>query len=137
MQAQQASQAQAMIATASKRFSEEHGISMAETQQLVDHLDRTANLAGYAVDPVTGTPRDGVSTLYAAMEAALWSNPEFRQRELDRVAQEHKERQQKDRKLAAVGGTSGSVPQKPQPATPTDREEWAVEQISEAMGLAK
>lgn len=133
----QAQQGQAMIATASKRFSEDHGLSVEETQQIVDHLERTANLAGYAVDPITNIPRDGVSTLYAAMEAALWANPEFRQRELDRVAKETQERQRKDRKLAAVGGTSGSVPQKPQPASPAERDEWAVEQITEAMGLAK
>ncbi len=137
LQSNQQSQVQAIIATASKRFGDEHGISAEDTQKLIDHVDRSVNLQGYATDPTTGLQRDQVSTLVAAMEAALWSNPEMRERELDRVKTEHAQRQKKDRKLAAVGGTSGSVPQKPQPNTPADREEEAVAMISEAMGMSK
>ncbi len=137
LEANQQSQVQAIIATASKRFSDEHGTSAEDTQKLIDHVDRSVNLQGYTVDPTTGLQRDQVSTLVAALEAALWSNPDMRQRELDRVRTEHADTQKKARKLAAVGGTSGSVPQKPQPNTPADREEEAVQMISEAMGLAK
>ena len=137
LQYQQASQTQAIIATASKRFSDEHSLSPEDTQKLVDRVDRSVNLQGYATDPNTGSPRDGVSILVAAMEDALWADPTFRQQELDRVKAEHGDRQKKDRKLAAVGGTSGSVPQKPHPTTAEERDEWAVQQISEAMGLAK
>jgi hypothetical protein len=99
-------------------------------------MERTANLAGFAHDP-TGQPRDRLGTLKAAMEASYFAIPSFRERELARLSQEAKDSQKKARKLAAVGGTSGSVPHRPTPETPEAREEWAVNQIAEAMGFGK
>ncbi len=136
VQAQQAATAQAMITTASQRFAETHRLSAEEANQIVSQVDRTMNVAGYSVDP-SGARRDGVETLLAAMEAALWANPDMRERELERVTAEQKETQKKARKLASVGGTSGSVPHKPVPQTAEGREQAAYEMLSEAMGFAK
>ena len=132
--ASQTATAQALINRAASDFGTNHDLSQDQVAALVSYMDRTTNLAGFATD-TDGNPRDGLATLTAAMETAYWSVPEFRQRELDRVAGEQKKQLTKDRKLAAVGGTSGSVPHRPTPQSPEELENWAVEQISEAMGL--
>lgn len=128
---------QATANAASERFAQEHGMSTTEAWSLLQRAGNTMNFQAFVTDPATGQQRDQVSAITAAMEAAMWTDPAYKQRELDRIASEHTDRQKKNRKLAAVGGTSGSIPQKPQPTTAEERESWAVEQISEAMGLAK
>ncbi len=123
--------------TAQARFADEHQLNPTEAREILEIAGNTMNFQGFIRDPATGQPRDQVSAICAAMEAAMYSIPSYKQKELDRIASEQKDSQKKSRKLAAVGGTSGSVPQKPVPTSPEDREQWAVEQISEAMGLAK
>lgn len=135
-EAQAASEAFTVIQRAKATFAADHNLTADETNELVTYMDRTSNLAGFNTNP-DGSPRDSVSTVIAAMESAFWSLPEYRQRELDRVAHDQKAQQKKSRKLAAVGGTSGSVPQRPIPETPEELEEWAVQQIADHIGASK
>ncbi len=128
---------QAIANTASERFATDHGLNPTEARQILEIAGNTMNFQGFARDPLTGQQRDQISAICAAMEAAMYSIPSYKEKELDRIAAEQKDGQKKNRKLAAVGGTSGSVPQKPAPTSPADREEWAVAQIAEAMGLGK
>jgi hypothetical protein len=124
-----------LVDSVREEFAAQHELNPEEARQLVDHMDRTTVLAGYQTDPATGTQRDARATLLAAMDAAYWAHPTLREKEVARMQSEQKDRSKKDRKLAAVGGTSGSVPHRPEPTTPEERDAQAVEIIANAMGM--
>jgi len=127
-------QSQAILTSVRDEFAQSHELSPQESQQLIDHMNRTTVLEGYKVVTPTGEV-DTRATLLAAMEAAMYAVPDLKEKEIARIQNEQKDRGKKDRKLAAVGGTSGSVPHRPQPVTQEERDAEAVEIIANAMGV--
>ncbi len=68
------------------------------------------------------------------LEAAYWANETYREREFVRRTEQAKTDQKRQRKLAGVSGTSGSVPrEKPAPRTEEERREAMVAEIAQLM----
>lgn len=96
----------------------------------VTHLDGLAARLGVlpqlmtGIDPLTGLPvkNDLTSSIDRALEIAYFTDPNYRQREWDRQANVRREDAQRQQKLAAVSGSSASVPRTtPAPTTEQGR----------------
>lgn len=96
----------------------------------VTHLDGLAARLGVlpqlmsGIDPLTGLPvkNDLTSSIDRALEIAYFTDPNYRQREWDRQANVRRDDAQRQQKLAAVSGSSASVPRTtPAPTTEQGR----------------
>lgn len=84
------------------------------------------------VDPITGQAvrPDPLAAVERALDIAYWQMPEYRQKELARLADEAKKERTKKGKLQAVSGSSGSVPRtSPAPRNDTERRSQMLEYV--------
>ena len=115
----------ALWETASTSFAKEHELDSDD----IDTLSRVAARLGVlpqlmsGVDPITGAPSppSAIKAFDRALEIAMLSVPEYRDREFRRSVQTQQEQAQHKKLLGAVGGSSGSVARTnppPKPGTP-------------------
>jgi hypothetical protein len=98
---------------AADSFAKAHTID----RQEVDKLSQIAARLGVlpqlmsGIDPITGAPTtpDPLKAFDRALEIAMLSVPEYRDREFRRSVQSQQDEAKKRKLLGAVGGTSGSV----------------------------
>jgi hypothetical protein len=114
-----------MWETASTAFAKEHSLNADD----IEGLSRVAARLGVlpqlmsGVDPVTGAPSppDPIKAFDRALEIAMLSVPEYRDREFRRSVETQQQQAQHKKLLGAVGGSSGSVARTnppPKPGTP-------------------
>lgn len=111
---QNQSTTESLINNASLQFAKEHNLSDTEMQRVRDTAGRLQVLPSLLAptDPLTGVPRrvDPMAAIQEAFNIAYWQLPELREREMQRLTTKQREDRKRKGKLAALGGTSGSVP---------------------------
>lgn len=127
----------AAISTAAESFRDAHGLSEAEMSQLMRETERLQILPAIAseTDPFGQPKHNSISAATEAFDRVYWATPEFREREMAKVqgasAQDHR----RQRRHAALGGTSGSVPRtNPEPK---NQEEAFQQMVAELESLGR
>jgi hypothetical protein len=134
LNAQALANSQALLVKATNDFVTKRGLTADEMTKVRTFVESRNLVAGFARDE-EGKPRDALTALGDSFETAYWSIPEFREREMARQQEELKTQQKKDRKLAAVGGNSGSVPARTKTVTPEESKNAMVAELAEHMGF--
>jgi len=130
----QRQQVASVYSLAAAKFGEDHGLDAKDVETL-SRVGARMNLMeslSQGMDPITGTPgpKDLSLAFNRALEIAMYSVPEYRDREFRRSVSSQREEAQKRKLLGAVGGSSGSTPrtqQAPAPGTPAARREMVKE----------
>jgi hypothetical protein len=125
---------QSLYESASTSFAKTHNLE----QEDIDSLSRIAARLGVlpqlmsGIDPITGAPAspDPLKAFDRALEIAMMSVPEYRDREFRRSVTVQQDEVKKRKLLGAVGGTSGSVARvttPPKAGSPEARKEMLAE----------
>ncbi|HXA31494.1 MAG TPA: hypothetical protein VNV87_04485 [Acidimicrobiales bacterium] len=117
-----AQEAESLMTRAAKSFQEQHALEDTDIVRLRQTAARMRVLEPLmsGIDPITGAPSrpDILSATERALEIALFADPAFRQREIDKAMAVTRDRNRKRQKLAGVGGSGGSVSRTPASAAP-------------------
>lgn len=121
-QANQAAQSTAMVRRASESFRQAHNLEQQDIEKLSNIAGRMQLIPALmsGTDPYTGLPTrpDPLAAVERALEIAYFATPEYRDRENAAATARAKENATRKQRLAAVQGSSGSVPRtSPQPPT--------------------
>lgn len=103
---------------ATERFAGRHGL----TQEQADGVAQEAARTGIIQSTAQG--KDPITAVDEALERTYWAIPEYREHEARFTQERDRDNQKRQRKLAMVGGTSGSVP-RTQPRPRTEQEKVA------------
>lgn len=106
------------VSAGSEQFAKQYGLSAQELEQLEEAVNQRQMLPAMAAR--AGSPSQG---MFDALEVAYFSNPAFRERELQRQAQVAAQAEQRKANAGALAGASGSAPRNPVPAPAQSRPE--------------
>lgn len=121
-------QMQNAISDGTARFRDQYGLDDEQIRNLTAMV-ANGNVLGALVQQ-QGANADSV---FSAFETAYWSTPEYREREVFRRMATDRQAKQRQRKAAALGGSSGSVPRTKDPKSPEERRAAMVADIRQAM----
>lgn len=134
LQNQQAVMARTALTRGQAAFAQDHGLAPADLEKVAARAQELNVLPGIAEQLKREGKADAVEAVKRTLEAAFWSMPEMREREVERARQQQKEQQAKGRKLAGISGTSGSVPREKPPSTPDEKRLAMIAEVAAAMG---
>lgn len=135
---QNQSTTESLINNASLQFAKDHDLSETEMKRVRDTAGRLQVLPALIspTDPITGVPRkvDPMAAIQEAFNIAYWQLPELREREMQRLTKKQRDDRKRKGKLAALGGTSGSVPRQVNvPNDPAARRQAMIAEIAGMM----
>lgn len=137
-QAQVAQQMNSYYETASTGFATKYSLESSD----IEHLSGVAARMGVlpqlmsGVDPLTGVPvrPDPIIAIDRALEIAYFTDPTYRQREWERQGKARKEDAQRQQRLAAVSGSSASVPRTtPAPVDAAGRQQSMLAEVGQML----
>lgn len=138
--AQQRAEANAAIGRVRETFTEEHGLSPIEMEQLMARTYKSG------IMNVLVSQYENPDQLFsAAFEQTLWTDPQFREKEIQRLSVQQDQEtaaiqarnRQKASLAASLNGSSGSLPRvepTPRDLTPEQRHLAMVEEVRAAQG---
>lgn len=116
-----------------KSFQERHGLTDAEVDSIQQRMIGLQILPGY----VAQAQHNYAAGFDNALETVYWSDPTFRQREIEKqystVEADSKKERARQRRASSVSSNGGSVPRVEPPATKEDRRAAMVKAVAEGM----
>lgn len=136
-QAQQ--QAQSIVTKVTGDFKTAHDLNDEEIQNLSSIAARTGVINTYmaGIHPITGlpVPPDPIQAMNLALDMALHSTPEFREKENRRILNQQRQERSRANKASALSGNSGSSPRgNPVPKNDAERRSLMVQEVAAEMG---
>lgn len=129
IQQRQIAENNSIISRVKDDFKSARNLSDAEVSALASaaaNLQILPGLLNSGLDLYTATER--------ALDTAYWSNPDFRQRAINTQAEQTRQDTTRKRKLAAVGGSSGSSPRSsPKPKTEEEARQMMISEVAQLM----
>lgn len=135
---QQQETSASLVARARSSFQQQYELDDAQMERIEQVAAGLQVLPALAqgFNPATGQYEspDTLAAIERALELAYWTQPETRQREYQRQADQSKLVTKRKQKLAAVSGNSGSVPRtSPAPQTQEGRRTAMIQEVASAM----
>ena len=143
-QAAQLQQINGLVQTAERGFAEKYELTAEQSKQISDVAGRMGVIAAYmnGVNPITGLPvvPNAMEAVNTALEAAIWTMPEYRSKIIDSQTNEKikttREDKSRKQKLTALSGSPGSSNRNaPPPQTEAERRDAMAAEIAAAMGF--